>query len=360
MRIGRVSKLRESCSTAFLPRSVVAALSLLYPAEKGRAVTADQTIDYDSIYGIMAPHAVGEQARIEKDLTRFVHYTTAQSALEILQSKCLWMRNATCMNDYNEMAHGLHCVIEAFRTDAGKEFNAALDASHAGLAKELDDKFTAAAPELIAHTYISSVSEHSDDEEAYGRLSMWQSYGSKAGAAIVLNPGPFLRPTDALPIWVSPVAYIGPQGVQAEIQKIAEKMDSQRALLATVPREELLEIAFRMLIISVVSSKHEGFREEREWRIVHMPTLWPADPERLPLNQVSLSGVPQPIFRIPFVDYPDEGFYGATIPDLIHRIIVGPTQYPAASRMAFAQVLGAAGVELSLDRVHCSDVTLRT
>ena len=320
----------------------------------------DLSIDYDRVYEVMAPYAANEQARIEQDGTRFVHYTTAQSALDILQSECLWMRNATCMNDFNEMRHGLWCVIEAFRTDDGQAFSAALNACHAGLATELDKKFSTAAPALIEHTYIASISEHSDDEEAYGRLSMWQSYGSRAGAAIVFNPGPFLRPTDALPIWVSPVAYIGLPGVQKELQKIAEKMHSDLAILAAVPREELLEIAFRALIFLVVSSKHEGFREEREWRIVHLPTFWPAAAERLPLSQISLSGVPQPIFKIPFVDYPDEGFYGATIPDLIHRIIVGPTQYPAASRTAFAQVLGAAGVDLSLDRVHCSDVTLRT
>lgn len=323
-------------------------------------MTKEQAIDHEHVYDVMAPHAVSEQARIEQEGTRFVHYTTAQSALDILQSECLWMRNATCMNDYNEMRHGLRCVIEAFGTDTGKAFSAALDACHASLAAELDNKFTAAAPALIEHTYITSVSEHSDDEEAYGRLSMWQSYGSRAGAAIVFNPGPFLRSTDALPIWVSPVAYIGLLGVQTELQKIAEKMHSNLAVLAAVPRDELLEIAFRTLVSLVVSSKHEGFREEREWRIVHLPTLWPAADGRLPLCQISLSGVPQPIFKIPFVDYPDEGFYGATIPDLINRIIVGPTQYPAASRMAFAQVLGAAGVELSLDRVHCSDVTLRT
>lgn len=308
----------------------------------------------------MAPRAMTEQARVEKDGTRFVHYTTAQSALEILKTKCLWMRNATCMNDYNEMLHGLNCVIEAFKTAAGKAFNDALNDCHAGLAEELNKKFTAAAPALIEHTYISSVSEHSDDEEAYGRLSMWQSYGSKAGAAIVFNAGPFLRPTDALPIWVSPVAYIGAEGVQAEIQQIAEQMSAEHALLSAVPPEELLEIAFRILIFAVVSSKHEGFREEREWRIVHLPTLWPAAVERLPLDQISLGGAPQPIFKIPFVDYSDEGFYGATIPDLVHRIIIGPTQFSVASRMAFAQLLGAAGVENSIDRVQCSTVTLRT
>ncbi len=305
------------------------------------------------------PSAVEAEARIRDSNTRFVHYTTAQFALEILKSKCIWMRNATCMNDYNEMRYGLHCLVEAFGTNAGHAFNAALDGCHHGLAKDLDSAFSNVAPALIEHTYLTCVSEHSDDEEAYGRLSMWQSYGSKTGAALVFNNGPFLRPTDALPIWVSPVSYVNAQGVKGIIQSIADRMIEKRELLSSIPRADFMDLAFRSLISAVVSCKHEGFREEKEWRIVHLPTIWPALNERLPLDQVSLNGVPQPIFKIPFTDYPEEGFHGVTIPELIDKIIVGPTQYPAAVKMAMAQVLGDAGVVKSLERIQCSDVTLR-
>jgi hypothetical protein len=37
---------------------------------------------------------------------RFVHYTSAESALKIITSKRLWMRNTTCMADYREVRHG--------------------------------------------------------------------------------------------------------------------------------------------------------------------------------------------------------------------------------------------------------------
>jgi hypothetical protein len=322
-------------------------------------VSEQQELDYRRVASIMLPHAVAAEERVAKEGTRFVHYTSAKAALEILQSRCMWMRNATCMNDYNEMRHGLGCLIEAFKTDAGKSYHAALDACHEGLSAELDAKFTEAAPGLLGHTYLSCVSEHSDDEELYGRLSMWRAYGSSTGVALIFDNGPFLRPSNALPIYSSPVAYIDAEGFQAELQKIAQLMDAERDLLKKVPKDELLDIAFRSMIFAVVSSKHEGFREEREWRVVHLPSLWAATQERLPLDHVALGGVPQPIFKIPFVDYPEEGFYGASIPDLINRIIIGPTQYPIAIQTAFAQILGAAGVQNPLDRVHCSNVTLR-
>jgi hypothetical protein len=320
---------------------------------------ADESeVDWDRINQVLMPYATEAQARIETG-TRFVHYTSAKSALEILQSRCMWMRNATCMNDYNEMRHGLHCLVEAFQTDAGAAFNGALEACYSDLSKELDAKFTAIAPTLIEHTYIACVSEHADDEELYGRLSMWRAYGTSTGVALVFNNGPFVRPSTAHSIWTTPVAYIDAQGARGQIQKIAELMNAELDLLKRLPRDILLDAVFRTLIFVVVSSKHEGFREEREWRVVNLPMIWPSSADRLPLDQVALGGVPQPIFKIPMVDYPNEGFYGATIPDLINRVIVGPTQYAIATRTALAQVLGAAGVPNPLERVHCSDVTLR-
>ena len=304
----------------------------------------EQEIDWNRINQVLMPHASEAQARIKAG-TRFVHYTSAKSALEILQSQCMWMRNATCMNDYNEMRHGLHCLIEAFKTPAGAAFNNALNACFPDLATELDNNFTSIAPTLIEHTYITCLSEHADDEELFGRLSMWRAYGSATGVALVFNNGPFIRPTTALTTWTTPVSYIDGKGVQNQVQQIADLMEQERDLLRTLTRQDLLNAVFRTLIFAVVGSKHEGFKEEREWRLVHLPKIFPSNADRLPLDQIALGGVPQPIFKLLMKDYPDEGLYGATIPDLIDRIIVGPTQYPVATRTALAQVLGNAGVQ---------------
>jgi hypothetical protein len=321
-------------------------------------MTAEKEIDYDRLNQILMPSALEAHERAKSGL-RFVHYTSAQSALEIIKSQCMWMRNATCMNDYNEMRHGLHCLFDAFSSDAGKAFNAALDGCYPDLAKELGETFAAHAPSLLEQTYFSCVSEHSDDEELYGRLSMWRAYGSSTGVALVFNNGPFVRPSNALQTWTTPVAYIDTHGVRGQVQTIAERMEADRALLQQLPRDMLLNAVFRTLVFAVVSSKHEGFKEEREWRVVHLPTIWPSAPQRLPRDTVSLGGVPQPIYKIPFVDYPAEGFVGATIPDLVDRIIIGPTQYPVAIRTALGLELEKAGVANPIDRISCSNVTLR-
>jgi hypothetical protein len=39
-------------------------------------------------------------AASDQDRLRFAHYTSAEAALSIIESKRIWMRNASCMSDY--------------------------------------------------------------------------------------------------------------------------------------------------------------------------------------------------------------------------------------------------------------------
>jgi hypothetical protein len=69
--------------------------------------------------------------------TRFVHYTTAEAALSIIQSKRIWMRKTTCMSDYLEVEHGFETLKKVFG-DASKldAFSKALDGCAPGAAEE--------------------------------------------------------------------------------------------------------------------------------------------------------------------------------------------------------------------------------
>jgi hypothetical protein len=46
--------------------------------------------------------------------------------------------------------------------------------------------------------------------------------------------------------------------------------------LSGLERQRLLAMAFTMLVAGVVCLKHEGFHEEREWRIIYSPKRSPA------------------------------------------------------------------------------------
>ena len=109
---------------------------------------------------------------------RFVHYTSAESALKIITSKRLWMRNTTCMADYREVEHG-HAILVRYFIDAQRRdsFMQSLEQCAPGSATEAMKLFDQWLSDIRLSTYIASVSEHSDQEDQHGRLSMWRAFG---------------------------------------------------------------------------------------------------------------------------------------------------------------------------------------
>jgi hypothetical protein len=65
---------------------------------------------------IFMPYARSQRIKFLTDASgirpsaRFVHYTSAESALKIIESKRVWMRNTTCMADYREVQHGFEIL----------------------------------------------------------------------------------------------------------------------------------------------------------------------------------------------------------------------------------------------------------
>src|SRR5262245_34778150 len=96
---------------------------------------------------------------------RFVHYTCAESALKIIKSKRVWMRNATCMSDYREVQHGFE-ILQRFFLDPSKRtsFVEALE-QHPGSANEAIALFDQWLPDIRLSTYIACLSEHDDKED---------------------------------------------------------------------------------------------------------------------------------------------------------------------------------------------------
>lgn len=81
--------------------------------------------------------------------------------------------------------------------------------------------------------------------------------------------------------------------------------------------------------------------------------------ERIPTRIMSLHGVPQRVYAIPFKDYPDEGFIGATVPDLIDRILIGPSTDAHMIAQAFVSELQRLNVPDAHLKVTVTGVPLR-
>jgi hypothetical protein len=315
------------------------------------------TPEHEKLVSIFFPFASERQGEIRRKGTRLVHYTTAEAATSIIRSKEVWMRPSSCMNDFMEVQHGLNCVLSAYN-NGEKAFKQALDRVSDGLSKEIENLFNGWIPHLRTDTYLSCFSEHDEREDAFGRLSMWRAYGQITGVALVVSSAPFLAPSTALKAYASPVAYLSDKDFEKIFSRVTAAIDENADFLRLQGRAMLVNVVFDMLRFAALCTKHPAFEEEREWRVLYCPAL---ESSKHVLKDIKvINGTPQPIYRIPLRDIPDEGLEGVEIPALLDRVIIGPTKYPLAMWKAFDGLLAEAGVEDSASKVFISDIPLRT
>lgn len=310
---------------------------------------------------IFMSYAVGEVARVKEAGTKFVHYTTADAAVSIIRNNCIWLRNSLLMNDYSEVQHGLRCLEYAWRTEHGERLRKLMDQIEEGMSDKFAAAFDSDRFEMLHETYLLSISEHGDAvEDRYGRLSMWRAYGSTASVALVFDQHPFVAPSDALHAYTSPVFYGDPEDYAVEFAKLVERIEVDFDFLLGLTGDpnwfsEALMDVFRN---SVLSTKHPGFREEKEWRVIYNPAR--KSSTNIFKDDVSLTGTPQRIYKIPFVNHPDEGFTGATLPEALKKIIIGPIVSPYPTYQTLNDLLLQAGVADVGDKLICSFIPLRT
>jgi hypothetical protein len=313
--------------------------------------------DLDILWGILfaRAHAARKVARDEGQL--FVHYTRADTAMRIIQGRKVWMRNATVMNDFQEVAWGQAAFLHAWNSDNGRYLCAALNSINPAIVPSLTQQLPIADLEIRFSTFLTSMSEHDPRENARGRLSMWRAYGTENGVALVLKNTPFLAESNTLGAYSAPVWYATPAEMADEFGRVAAEIVAASDQIRRLPPATIAGALMQMHRFALLTTKHPGFLEEREWRIVHSP-----DYERskvLGEEVVSVNGVLQRIYTIPLENDPYRGLFSAALPDLLDRIIVGPTQYPHVVFDGFVRLLEEAGVPDPRSKVVVSDIPLR-
>ncbi|MDG2532477.1 DUF2971 domain-containing protein [Sphingomonas sp. HITSZ_GF] len=302
---------------------------------------------------VFQPYAARKIAEARNTGQRFVHYTSCDAAISIIENNSMWLRNATLMNDFSEIQHGLGCLRAYWQTERGETLRQAIAAINPQGVDALVTAFDSNVFNLLNNTFLISVSEHDPSEDEFGRLSMWRAYGQRTGAALVFNNGPILSPTNAISAVSIPVMYAFSEGFADHMDEIAAKLVDEGDLLREIEAAQLahdgrslisenMEQVFRH---ACVATKHPGFREEREWRVVYQPGLNPTQPDRIAPATCTLGGIPQNIHKLFFQNYPDEGFVGATLPEILSRVIIGPTAHPYVVFTRMFDALQAKGVD---------------
>jgi hypothetical protein len=311
----------------------------------------------EQLLNIFFPYATKQRNRMKEQNKRLVHYTSAQAAMNIISNKEIWFRQSSCMNDHSEILHGRKCLFSAFH-HPDRIFQKALDTIYPNLSNKVAVEFDALVEKIQDDIYLLCVSEHENSEDFNGRLSMWRAYGKGNGVAIVMNPEPFHKDTDAFKAYTTPVAYMDPSDFLKQLDGVANSIISNQALLKRYPEQNILNMALVMLRFAMVATKHSGFSEEQEWRVIYKPTI--EQSEHMQHAVVDIGGVPQEIYKLPIKNIPSAGVDFLDMNKVINRIIIGPTQYPTALNKAFIDTLTKAGVANAQNKVVNSGIPLRS
>jgi hypothetical protein len=192
----------------------------------------------------------------------------------------------------------------------------------------------------VLNTYVFCLSEH-DANDNDGVLSMWRGYGANGnGVAIVFDTAQ-LQNIQASPLIVAEVEYAATTARLAWLKNLIAKF-AQILSPANIPDDKLHIPAlwlFERIVLFALFTKHHGFKEEGEWRVVYRPER---DAARALTSMFHYSiggrGV-EP--KLKFKVAPISGVTPAdlSLTKFINRIILGPTIASPVAREGVLRML---------------------
>jgi hypothetical protein len=314
------------------------------------------------------PHSYARTSALYPDAENsppafFVHYTSAEAALNILKTKRLWMRSTTCMADYREVNYGHDMLMHAFHEKKLKnDFLAAFDKCRAGVAKSAIDYFDKNWTSIQLGTYVACLSEHDQKENVHGRLSMWRAFAPNTSrvALVVRVPSFADGVAEKLRLIFSPVGYFGQDGVCEELRAVIKNVEANMQVLNQLSPEILLGFIFTLFLAAVTCMKHDGFAEEKEWRVICCPAVLPDASGLIQPEVKTVAGVPQKIYELPLDVTRSPDLADVDLGKMLDHVIIGPSQYGFAMYEAFVDALTSLGVADAFKRVVVSEIPIRT
>lgn len=247
------------------------------------------------LYSIFMPRYIKRASKIAETNQKLVHYTSAAIALSILKNKEIWMRNTCCMNAFSEVRYGIE-LFTRFR-QMTEEYDLVKKAwgKKAGVFEEAFSSAIEAFDEWSNSTYICRFSEHETEEDQLGRLLMWRGYGTDCGVAMVLRPKSFVAQNNDFQIYTTPVEYLTKEEFETCLLKFGRRVEAAKSFIEELPDRYIEKWTADMIKTAVVSIKHPGFKEEKEWRIIADMNSC----QGLKLDTIAVNGISQLVMKLP-------------------------------------------------------------
>jgi hypothetical protein len=280
----------------------------------------------NQVWSLLFEDASSELDNYPNKRPLLAHYTSIEVLEKILSTDEIWFSNPLYMNDFEEIRFGVGEGFKAF-SENQSIYDACVTKDRYDILRHAyahyHDQF------VFNHAidvYAFCLSEHNEEDYLGGRLSMWRGYGGNGKGAAIIFDLKQLNPIHDSPFVVSKVHY---KSTAERRDWLTEKIEELALFLKTseIPDDALHVLAhqlFERFKLASLFTKHNGFKEEKEWRVVYMK-------ERDPDNKypptfahlVTTRGVePKLRYKIaPIAGISDD----MSLSNLIYKIILGPT-----------------------------------
>lgn len=287
---------------------------------------------------------------------KLAHYTSARVALSLIENKTIWLNNIQYMNDYSEIKIGNTLLADYYNNETGNELKKVIEYINQGTQQNLELSYNKTISRLM-NTYAFCLTEHSKEEDDYGRLSMWRAYAPNNGVAIVLNTDMFTEEAFNTKVATIPMFYLKRDEFIDAVFDFVKRLNKHKDYLKVLPN--FSDLMLKKFIITALSMKHKGFQEEREWRVMYNDIFSNVKENDIVREDIEeINGEPRIIKKIDFskICYSNSPF---DMNKLIHRIIIGPSNNSEQLKTIFIRTLEKNSVIDAASKVVCSDIPVR-
>jgi hypothetical protein len=212
----------------------------------------------------------------------------------------------------------------------------------------------------LMDTYVFCLSEH-DRDEMDGKLSMWRGYGGNGNGAAIVFDSSSLEVKHDSPLALAKVHYGSREERTNWLKKLAARF-AEIVLSLDIPDDKIYfssYAVFRRLQAFALFSKHSGFKEEKEWRVVYFSERDTGKIlDKFRHYHVGKRGV-EPKLRLPFE--PIAGVTGDdfSLKKILDSIILGPTTSTPLAVRSVERMLELMGMSEFKELVLPSSIPFR-
>ncbi len=291
---------------------------------------------------------------------KLAHYTSIENIENILRTDETWFSNPLNMNDYEELRY---VVLEAHKMFyENNQLTAAFKNPEQlnSFQSHFEDWFDKFSNQHCLDVYAFCFSEY-EETDVNGQLSMWRGYGGNGkGAALVIDTSK-LEPKEDSPFIIAKVTYLSKENrinwIEDTLNKLAKIITSHE-----LDNDGLYNAAyylFERIKIFALFTKHHGFLEEKEWRVVYLNER-NKDPEiEKMLGYAKTNRGLEPKLKFKFKSLPSISTGEFSMSSLTHKIILGPTFSSPMAKSTFEKMLTLVGKPELIGKVSVSDIPFR-